>query len=110
MSSIFSCPRGSSIADEVTGGGGGGAGGVSAVLGKSREVPGKCRGSQGKPGEVTAHSRGARCLASVFLRLCPDSSVRKFFSSPRDIDFNNILTSFTFSLLLSSFSRANLIL
>ena len=42
---IFSCPRGSSIADEVTGGAGGGG---AAVLCKSREVPGKCRGSPGK--------------------------------------------------------------
>ena len=41
---IFSCPKGSSIGDEVTGG----AGAAGAVLSKSREVPGKCRGSLGK--------------------------------------------------------------
>ena len=41
---IFSCPKGSSIGDEVTGAAAGGG----AVLSKSREVPGKCRGSPGK--------------------------------------------------------------
>ena len=46
---IFSCPKGSSTCDEVTGGGGGAAG---AILSKSREVPGKCRGSPGRAGDA----------------------------------------------------------
>ena len=46
---VFSCPKGSSIGDEVTGAGAGAAaGGGAAILRKSREVPGKCRGSLGK--------------------------------------------------------------
>ena len=47
---IFSCPKVSSIGDEVTGGAAAANAAIAAaaILWKSREVPGKCRGGPGK--------------------------------------------------------------